>query len=269
MQYVDVHVLRRRLGDPHISGRGIEVGAGLHPVNHLLVEKLIFLDKRNEQEFVEYFGAPPAYPLASHERVREEFPEGADFIAAHHVLEHADNPIAVLLEWLSLLKDGGTLYLSIPSEANTCEDKRLLTPIRHIMEDFFLKRPAGGYDSKQHIYSFAMQWTLAQKEYRPWYSNGDAQELARELMHEVRRRDDHDLHWHTYDMPTIIETVEIAFFLRGRGCEWLLAESSDDSHYLIARTHTGNAREPPALTEFKEDIGALNDLLTGLHFGVR
>src|SRR5205814_8172660 len=114
-------------------------------------------------------------------------------------IEHCDNPIRVLVEeWLPLLREGGVLYLSLPSTRNACEKERVATPIDHILADYYFSREADAYESKSHIYSFILQWTaLSVNNF--WYARNDVQSFAANAL-QVALRETHDLHWHSYTL---------------------------------------------------------------------
>jgi SAM-dependent methyltransferase len=245
--------LRKVLGDPFVKGIGVEIGAGLRPVAHKNVNQLYFLDKRTPAEFEQHFQAPPPYELLSLTDVQERFPAGLDFVTCHHVLEHIDNPIQGLMSWLGLLKCGGVLYLSVPSTNNSTDRGRLTTPIRHIIEDYFFDRAAASYESKSHIPSFVIAALTAGPEWAPWYSKGSMRDFASHLLDEIDHRDDHDLHWHTFNLDVLTDTVEAACFIAGVGSNCLLSEESDDSLYVAYRVG-GKLKIPPPLAAFHDDI---------------
>lgn len=254
---------RKRYGDPIIRGVGVEIGAGLCPIIHDMIEQLYFFDKRNPEEFEAYFNAPPPYDILSLDSIFKKFPNGVDFVNSHHVLEHTDDPIAALKIWISLLKEDGVLYLSIPSPNNPIEQKRLLTPLRHLLEDHFFERPIGSYESKEHIYSFVTATLRCGGEWTPWYAKDDFQHYAEYLLYDVERRDDHDLHWHTITLETLLSVIEIAFFLAGSGCERLISEEAEDSYYVAYR-RTPSPQKPEALQQFHQEIAAVADRLSTL-----
>lgn len=255
MDYLE---LRKRYGDPYVSGVGVEIGAGLRPVQHEGIQKLYFFDKRNAAEFEAYFGAPPEYDLISLEGVRETYPQGLDFVTSHHVIEHIDNPIGVLSEWISLLKPGGIFYLSIPSPNNTTERRRPITPLRHILEDHFFQRGADSYESKQHLFSFIEACSASGGDLVPWFAKDGVQKFSEYVLFDIGQRDDHDSHWHTVDLMTARKMVEIAFHLSGAGSEVLVCEESDDSHYLLFRK-APLAAAPAELVAFQKAMSAVAD----------
>lgn len=244
---------RRNIGEPFIQGVGIEIGAGLNPVRHGGIEKLYFFDKRDPVEFEQYFGAPPEYDLIDLDGIRAQHPNGIDFITCHHVVEHLDNPIEVLKEWISMLRQGGVFYLSIPSQGNSIEHGRLATPASHVLEDYFFQRPAHSYESKQHISSFVHACTASGGTVRPWFADNTTEDYAKFILYDIGQRDDHDLHWHTYDLATTRDMIEAAFHVSGCSAEILACEETEDSHYLVVRKVAQGA-PPRALIEFREKL---------------
>jgi SAM-dependent methyltransferase len=59
-----------------------------------------------------------------------------DFVLSSHVLEHIANPILALFEWVSLLKDKGTLALILPHKDGTFDHQRPVTTMEHLIADF-------------------------------------------------------------------------------------------------------------------------------------
>lgn len=250
---MDAWILRKELGDPFIRGTGVEIGAGLNPVRHNAIDKLYFADKRNPQEFEEYFGIAPEYELIDLQNIASKYPDGVDFISCHHVVEHIDNPIPVIAKWSRILANDGIIYLSIPSVNNSIEKGRMLTPLRHVIEDWFFERSAASFESKQHIHSFIDACTASGGELAPWFAENSVQDFARYILFDIGQRDDHDLHWHTYDMPTIRYVLEISFFIAGYTATIELEHESDDSLYVVARKRPGR-RIPEGLVEFMADL---------------
>lgn len=250
---MDYLTLRKMYGDPHISGVGMEIGAGLRPVLHDNIEKLYFFDKRRDEEFEEHFGEPPPYELITIETVTSRHPDGLDFITSHHVIEHLDSPLGPLTEWIGLLRAGGIFYFSIPSPNNTTERNRPLTTTRHVLEDHFFHRPIWSYESKQHLFTFMEACAASGGIMMPWYAEKGVAGYAEYLLQDVKDRNDQDAHWHTYSLDTTREILEIAFHMAGCRAETLVAEESDDSHYLVMRKME-RATPPQALTQFLADM---------------
>src|SRR5579884_273639 len=226
---------RQQLAERYLVGDGYEVGAGLRPTSCSSITRLTFIDYRDRQAFKAFFGEYPPYTIVAPEDALKAGKAKA-FLIAHHVLEHAADPIGVLTrEWLPLIEPGGTLLLSIPSHRNACEDGRMPTPIEHIFDDFYFGRDGLSYESVQHIPTFVLQWCAFQPtEKHFWYADRPVPEFCRILLDSIKRPEQ-DLHWHTYTMQTLIDLTEAAFYAAGCGIEWLEKFESDDSCYIVAR----------------------------------
>lgn len=245
--------LRESLSHKYLSGFGVEIGAELSPTAGPNISGLAVVDKRSPEEFEALFGQPPPYEILSPARGRELFRDRVDFIVAHHVAEHCDNPIYVLVnQWLPMLKEGGILYLSLPSATHGCENLHLATPIDHLLDDYYFERPSVCYESKSHIYSFILQWTV----FRPgdvWFANSDqisyAAETLRAALPEIQ-----DLHWHTYTMRIASQVIEAAFYEGNFGLEWLHQDDSGEELHLVCRRTRASRQTPPFLLAYRDRL---------------
>ncbi len=65
-----------------------------------------------------------------------------DFVIANHFLEHCENPIQTLRNFLRVLKDGGILYMAVPDKRFTFDVDRPVTTYAEPGRDL----PAGRVD---------------------------------------------------------------------------------------------------------------------------
>jgi SAM-dependent methyltransferase len=226
--------VRRQIGDAVLEGHGYEFGAGLLPSRFAKVEGLTVVDKRTTDELEVLFGRRPDYPVRTPEAASAR--PAADFVTAHHVLEHLPDPIGTLADWLRLLRLGGALYLSIPSSNNPYERLREVTPIRHLVLDYVLGADGADFESRQHVQSFIQQWTAVSPD-SFWFTRDGVQAYAKAALAEQRRTDGHDLHWHTYSLETFMQVIEIAFHVAGAGLAWgPVRETEGELHAVAYRT---------------------------------
>jgi len=59
-----------------------------------------------------------------------------DFVVASHLLEHTQDPIASLGNWLRVIKLGGVLFLAVPNKTETFDRDRPVTgSLAHLLRD--------------------------------------------------------------------------------------------------------------------------------------
>lgn len=190
-----IDCIRATVSEPFLKGRGVEIGAGAYPQPvPSAVERECF-DVRSREELAVLFGVsidavPPVYPL---EEVRERFPQNADFLIAHNVLEHSANPIRQLIEWHELVKDSGVVVLSLP-DCDSCPDKgRPIASLEHLVMDYALDRNGNDFESREHVYSFMVGWNDSGA-----FEGKSKQEFA-QMAHANANAARNDLHWHAFD----------------------------------------------------------------------
>ena len=213
------------------SGEGIEIGAGYRPTAVAPGTKVHYADKRSDEEAANYFNRPDVVPA----NTLEEFSgKTFDFLMAHHVLEHTSNVIEVMINWITSLKDGGVLFLSVP-ERHSCGDAaRLLTPPTHFLLDYVYKISDNDYESREHICSFLWGWIDA-----GGLRNVDKFTAAK-LVTDALNSPTNDLHWHTFNFYSLRFVTDVAASILGRRLEVLHAFDAfkrGQEHRLVARVY--------------------------------
>ena len=59
-----------------------------------------------------------------------------DFVLSCHSLEHVANPVKALKDWSRVLKSKGRLVLALPDKEFTFDNKRPITTLEHLIEDY-------------------------------------------------------------------------------------------------------------------------------------
>ena len=212
-----IYELRNTIASPYIKGRGMEIGAGLNPMQLAGGTECIYFDKRGEKEVETLFGAPIDYKVHDISEVGQLFPKGADFLLANQVLEHSCDPIGTLIEWHSYVRDGGIIVLSLPNYQHCSDSKRLVPPFRHVLADHIFQRGEDGFESREHLYSFLLGWF----ELMPSLKDHDARRLAEHCLSEGRRKGPQDFHWHAFDTELAEKVITTACLIGGNGAEFL------------------------------------------------
>jgi SAM-dependent methyltransferase len=130
-----------------LEGSGIEIGAFHSP---------LAVGPRAQVRYVDLF--PPAVARRYFPEVPEEaaivapdfvapaerlpFPDSSqDFVLSSHLLEHASDPIAALIEWHRVLKPEGMLFLRLPDQRGTFDRTRERTSLDHLVRDHAVDAP--------------------------------------------------------------------------------------------------------------------------------
>ena len=74
--------------------------------------------------------------------------EKYDFVLGSHIIEHFANPIKAILEWKRILKTDGILIVVIPHKEGTFDNKRTVTKLSHLIDDYKINT---GEDDLTHI----------------------------------------------------------------------------------------------------------------------
>jgi predicted SAM-dependent methyltransferase len=69
------------------------------------------------------------------ERLATFTDETLDFVIANHVLEHIEDPIDALVNWLRVLRPGGVLFLTLPDASQSFDSPRRRTSVAHLLRD--------------------------------------------------------------------------------------------------------------------------------------
>ena len=53
------------------------------------------------------------------ERLQTIEAQSQDFVIANHLLEHTEDPISTIRNWLRVLRPGGVIYMAVPDKRHT------------------------------------------------------------------------------------------------------------------------------------------------------
>lgn len=136
---------RAALAEVYIRGEGLEVGAFNSPLPVPEGVKVRYVDIAPAEELeghVEEFrgrerGLEIVKPdLVDDAQTLATLPdESQDFVIACHIIEHTEDPIGAVGNWLRVLKPGGILFVAIPDKRFTFDVERDATPFEHLLRD--------------------------------------------------------------------------------------------------------------------------------------
>lgn len=225
---------------PYLEGHGVELGAGPNPQKVPEGVQVTHLDIRTAEQLAKYFNAEADYAVRPISEAGELFPNGADFLIAHHVVEHTPDPVGELRRWHGLVRDGGVFVISAPHFAHCPDRERLVPNLEHLVLDHVLGRDGDAFESREHVLSFLCSWI----DDSPGLAGMTADQACRRIASESRRSG-HDFHWHAYDPQLVEATITAAALLDDMAPEFLVPPTrhAGDSVDILAVYRLRPARE--------------------------
>ena len=209
---MNTYEVRKIISENYLTGEGIEIGAGMSPHPDIPGAIHHSFDIRTAQELAVLYDKPVEDIPATNpmEDIQKMFPNGADYLIAHHVLEHLSNPIKELITWFSYVKEGGYLVLSIPHVDISPDKGRPPVSIEHLFLDYTLNRNDASFESREHIYPFLMAWI-------DLGSNAGLDKLqVAERAHYHASLDKNDIHWHVFTGKIFKDFLILTSIISGR-----------------------------------------------------
>jgi hypothetical protein len=135
---------RRQLIETFVRGEGIEIGALQKPTAVPADAKVRYVDRLTLEEsrkaFPELGDVPMVTPdiLDDAETLMTLGAASQDFLIASHVLEHMQNPVLALQNWLRVVKHGRPVLVVVPHHTNRLDRERTVTTLQHLIDDYAL-----------------------------------------------------------------------------------------------------------------------------------
>lgn len=176
----------------YCTGHGAEIGAGVQPVLVPIGSRTTYID-----------AVPAAFwrkmPRWAHQKVLDAdiIDEGStlstvkdetfDYLIAAHVLEHIDDPISALKNWVRVVKPGGHIIIAVPDMRLCDEEKnRAVTTVDHFQRD---------HDEGPHV---SAEYHYDEHGLNPDGYTGDR--LAEHIKVHERM-----IHYHTFTLTSFVQ----------------------------------------------------------------
>ena len=169
---------RGRIAYTYLAGEGIEIGALHKPIScDWRKVRVQYVDIRSTAELRDEYreinpdDIPPVDRVDNGETLATFTNESLDFIINSHMIEHTEDPIATLGNWLRVLRPGGVLYLVVPDMRKSFDRRRQPTDFAHLLAD----HQQGPAVSRQAHY---LEWAGLVERCRPEHIADRAGQLA-------------------------------------------------------------------------------------------
>lgn len=149
---------RRGVAEEYLCGEGIEIGALHNPLKVPAAARVTYVDRMSYDDLIR------AYPtMANKGIVRPAIIDNGetlatlanasqDFVIANHMIEHAEDPVSVIENFLRVVKPGGVIYLTIPDMRGTFDRHRPETTVEHLLRDY---REGPAWSRRDHFVEYA------------------------------------------------------------------------------------------------------------------
>ena len=133
---------RKKMAFRYLHGTGLEIGALQHPLEAPPGVVVRYVDYVTREENIRRYPHLDASRIVITDHIDNGFElstfhhNSQDFIIANHVLEHAPNPLQTLLNWNSVLKKNGILFITQPNGSKNFDQGRGITSLEHMIEDY-------------------------------------------------------------------------------------------------------------------------------------
>jgi SAM-dependent methyltransferase len=137
-----LYQVRKEIASQYIAGEGIEVGALNAPLEVPNGAKVKYVDRMSaknlQQQYPELSTLSVLDPdiIDDGEKLLTLANNTYDFVIANHMIEHCQNPIGAIQNFLRVLKVGGILYMGVPNKHYTFDRDRPLTTLDHLVKDY-------------------------------------------------------------------------------------------------------------------------------------
>jgi hypothetical protein len=182
-----------------LKSPGVEIGAFTTPIPGI---KPIYVDRfseyANQQTLAEYRGDSADLPFHD---------SSLEYVATSHVIEHVANPLAAILEWYRVLRDGGIIYMVVPDRRLIFDRTRELTPVDHMIEDF---RNSVTQSDPTHIreFSFNVDWTDYSPQTPAHKVPEEREALFTQYSNALAAGGETNIHFHTFEPQTALDLLK-------------------------------------------------------------
>lgn len=133
-------VQRSVVAQKYLRGKGAEIGAFIQPIVTPRGCHTAYIDRVpkshwDDHEEYKQFKIVDVDIVDDGLHLSKVETHAFDYLIAAHVLEHADDPIQAMKNWVRVVKPGGHLLVIVPDKRFTFDKDRELTTIDHFLKD--------------------------------------------------------------------------------------------------------------------------------------
>jgi predicted SAM-dependent methyltransferase len=188
---------RWQIASQYLFGKGIEIG-GLHsPLKVPANAKVSYVDRMSVSDLKKHYSNFDETELVKVDIVDDgEFlltiPDASvDFVIANHMIEHCENPLVTIENYLRVLKLGGIIYMAVPDKRYSFDIDRPVTSLEHLIRDY---KEGPQWSRREHFEEWV---TLVEKT-----QTNEVEKRIQQLFAM-----DHRIHFHVWTQEKFLELL--------------------------------------------------------------
>lgn len=209
------------------AGSGLEIGALHAPLPLPAAARALYVDKHTADR-LRILRADAAATLVTPDLLTDGLrldciaADSQDFVIANHLLEHAQDALGTLRNWLNVLRPGGILFVAVPIGARCFDKGRPVTSNAHFLEDYELSRAGDTAAMRQRNLDHIEEHlaisapAIAALQDLPWVPP-DASEHQR-LIELYLDHDPEQIHHHVFSRSSLGELLQLLCRVVGGAC---------------------------------------------------
>ncbi|WP_162888100.1 methyltransferase domain-containing protein [Sphingomonas mesophila] len=182
---------RSLLAQKYCRGHGAEIGALMQPILVPRGSKTSYIDRVPAS----YWKSQPDYPgtaiidpdiLDDGATLATIDDDSFDYLIAAHVLEHIDDPVSALKNWIRVVRPGGHILIAVPDKRFCGEEQRPTTTVEHFLRD---------HEEGPHV--------SAEEHYRDFGTH--MKRYSGDALEQYVREAEPMIHFHTFTLASFVQ----------------------------------------------------------------
>lgn len=188
---------RRLLAATYLAGYGLEIGALHNPLEVPPQAHVTYVDRMTEKCLRQHYPElsnellVPVHIVDNGETLASIKNDSMDFVISNHMIEHSENPLLALQNWIRVLRKKGILYLAVPNKNKTFDIDRPVSTLRHIIRDY---EEGPAVSRPQHF----EEWVIFVNKTEADHVNGEVERLTKM---------NYSIHYHVWDPSAFLDLL--------------------------------------------------------------
>ncbi len=201
--------VREALAARYLSGEGLEIGALNAPMWVPRGAKVRYVDRLPTPKLREQYpelrdvDLPHVDVVCDGERLSPVLSNTVSFVVANHVLEHCQNPLGAIEEWLRVVHEGGIVFMAIPDKRLCFDSERPATPLSHVLDEY-------EHGAEKNLRAHFEEWVALVEKVAPDARDARVEELI---------STGYSIHFHAWSWTEMVEMLSCARDRLGFGFE--------------------------------------------------